>query len=211
MTSQNRSTSMDMATRALPPSAWPPETEISGASKSVTVIPEVSCPAVSTCTRAGTSPNRSGRATQATAHTSCTGGPAPRGDDPPRPPREEGSLTDLYWSSAGSSSSVPNAPSSRIRPRTAALAPVFMVTSSPSSITIQPARKTAAAASGSAQMLYSAAGVVLPRPADPPMITNCRTQSASRGSRLTASAMLVSGPVATRVISPGAARTVSMM
>jgi len=43
------------------------------------------------------------------------------------------------------------------------------------------------------------------------MITNCRTQSASRGSRFTASAMLVSGPVATSVIWPGAARTVSVM
>ncbi len=60
-------------------------------------------------------------------------------------------------------------------------------------------------------MLYSAAGVTLPRPADPPMITNSRTQSASRGSRLTASAIFVSGPVATSVISPRAAPTVSMM
>jgi hypothetical protein len=60
-------------------------------------------------------------------------------------------------------------------------------------------------------MLYSAAGVVLPRPDEPPMITNSRTQSASRGSFRTASAMLVSGPVATSVISPGSARTVSTM
>ena len=78
-------------------------------------------------------------------------------------------------------------------------------------VTVHPARNTTAAASGSAQMLYSAAGVTLPRPADPPMITNSRTQSASRGSRRTASAMLVSGPVATSVISPGAAPTTSMM
>ena len=76
--------------------------------------------------------------------------------------------------------------------------------------TVQPARNTIAAASGSAHMLYSAAGVALPRPADPPMITKPRTQSASRGSFRAASAMLVSGPVATSVISPGAARTVSI-
>ena len=87
---------------------------------------------------------------------------------------------------------MPSRPSSLIRRSTAAVAPVRMVTSSPSMVTVQPARNTAAAASGSAQMLYSAAGVTLPRPADPPMITNWRTQSASRGSRCTASAMLVS-------------------
>src|SRR6516225_3387445 len=105
VSSQKPLTSMDIAIRALPPSAWP------GTSKSATVIPEVSCPAVSTWTRAGTSLNSSGAATQATAHTSCTGGPASRGDDPashaacgggPTPPRDEnGSLTDLYWSRAG--------------------------------------------------------------------------------------------------------------
>ena len=68
-----------------------------------------------------------------------------------------------------------------------------------------------AAASGSAQMLYSAAGFTLPRPAEPPMITKSRTHSGSRGSRRTASAMLVSGPVATSVISPGAAAISAMM
>ena len=68
-----------------------------------------------------------------------------------------------------------------------------------------------AAASGSAQMLNSAAGVTLPREAEPPMITKSRTQVASRGSRRSASPMLVSGPVATSVISPGAAAMVSMM
>ena len=59
-------------------------------------------------------------------------------------------------------------------------------------------------------MLNSAAGVTLPRAADPPMMTKSRTQPASRGSRRTASAMLVSGPVAIRVISPGAAPMVSI-
>src|SRR5579862_9702275 len=189
VSSQNPATSISIATRALPS---PP------APNSVTVIPEVSRPVVSTCTRAGTSPNTSGCATQATAHTSCTGGP-------PESP------TDRYCSRAGSSSPAPSGPSSRIRCSTAAEAPVRWVTSSPSMITGQPAPNTIAAASGSAHMLYSAAGVVLPRPDDPPMITKSRTHPDSRGSRRTASAMLVSGPVATRVTSPGSARTVSMM
>jgi len=161
-------------------------------------MPAVSCPATSTCTRAGTSVNSSGAVTQATAQTSCTGGPA-------------GSRTDRYCARAGSSNSLPSGPRSAIRCCTAAVALVRRVTSNPSMVTVQPARNTAAAASGSAQMLYSAAGVTLPRLAEPPMITKAWTQSASRGSRRTASAMLVRGPVATSVISPGAARTVSMM
>src|SRR5215472_12974390 len=78
-------------------------------------------------------------------------------------------------------------------------------------VTRHPAANTIAAASGSVRMLYSAAGVVFPRPADPPMITKSATWLASAGCRRTASAMLVSGPVATRVISPGAAATVSMI
>jgi hypothetical protein len=60
-------------------------------------------------------------------------------------------------------------------------------------------------------MLNSAAGVTLPRPAEPPMITKSLTQVARRGSRRSASPMLVSGPVATSVISPGAAPAVPMM
>ena len=43
------------------------------------------------------------------------------------------------------------------------------------------------------------------------MITRSRAHSTMRGSRRTARAMLVSGPTATSVISPGAARRVSMM
>ncbi len=84
------------------------------------------------------------------------------------------------------------------------------VTSSPIIRTVHPARKTIAAASGSAQMLNSAAWLTLPRLAEPPMITKSLTQLASRGSRLSASPMLVSGPVATSVISPRAAPMVSM-
>ena len=56
-------------------------------------------------------------------------------------------------------------------------------------------RKTARAASGSTQMLYSAAGVTLPsQQGAPPITTQRPIRSASFGSRLSASAMLVSGP-----------------
>ena len=66
-------------------------------------------------------------------------------------------------------------------------------------------RKTARAASGSTQMLYSAAGVTLPSHAGAPPITTQRPiRAASSGSRSSASAMLVSGPSVTRV-RPGSA------
>ena len=57
-----------------------------------------------------------------------------------------------------------------------------------------------AAASGSAAMLNSAAGVTFPRPDEPPMMTKSLTWLTSFGWRCTASAMFVSGPVATSVI-----------
>src|SRR6202021_2979620 len=61
-------------------------------------------------------------------------------------------------------------------------------------------RKTARAASGSTQMLYSAAGVTLPsQQGAPPITTHRPTRSASLGSRLSASAILVSGPSVTKV------------
>ena len=61
-------------------------------------------------------------------------------------------------------------------------------------------RKTARAASGSTQMLYSAAGVTLPsQQGAPPITTQRPIRSASLGSRLSASATLVSGPSVTRV------------
>ena len=61
-------------------------------------------------------------------------------------------------------------------------------------------RKTARAASGSTQMLYSAAGVTLPsQQGAPPITTQRPIRSASFGSRLSASATLVSGPSVTRV------------
>ena len=112
-----------------------------------------------------------------------------------------------YCARAGSSSREPSSPSARIRSWTASVARASSVTSSP--IIRTPfghgAPNTIAAASGSAQMLNSAAGVTLPREAEPPMITKSLTHDASRGSRRSASPMLVSGPVATSVISPGAA------
>ncbi len=98
-----------------------------------------------------------------------------------------------------------------MRSWTAAVARASSVTSSPIIRTVHPAPKTIAAASGSAQILNSAAWFTLPRDAEPPMITKSLTQDASRGSRRSASPMLVSGPVATSVISPGAAPMVSMM
>ena len=77
-------------------------------------------------------------------------------------------------------------------------------------VTVQPAPNTIAAASGSAAMLNSAAGVTLPRPAEPPMITKSLTCVTSSGSCRTASAILVSGPTAISVISPGAALIVAV-
>src|SRR5260370_37396541 len=59
---------MATATRALLSAAL--------AVKSVTVIPVVNRPAVSTSTRAGAQVSRPGAATAATAQTSCTAGPS---------------------------------------------------------------------------------------------------------------------------------------
>ena len=76
-----------------------------------------------------------------------------------------------------------------------------------------PARKTASAACGSAKMLNSAAGVVLP-PSDhaPPMATIRATRSQTSGARANAMAMLVIGPSAQSVTDPsGSARSVSTM
>ena len=135
----------------------------------------------------------------AIAHTSCTGG------------SPVVSSESRYCASAGSSSCEPSEPSERMRSWTAAVARARSVTSSPIIRTVHPEEKTIAAASGSAQMLNSAAWFMLPRDAEPPMITKSLTQVASRGSRRSASPILVSGPVATSVISPGAAPMVSMM
>jgi hypothetical protein len=86
-----------------------------------------------------------GSVTDTTAHTSCTGGsPAVL-------------FESAYCDSAGSSSSDPSFRSDRIRSCTAAVARARSVTSRPIIRTVQPAANTMAAASGSAQMLYSAA------------------------------------------------------
>src|ERR1700722_11461597 len=70
---------------------------------------------------------------------------------------------------------------------------------------------TIRAASGSTQMLYSAAGVTLPSQQGlPPITTQRLTLAAMDGSLDTANATLVSGPSVTRT-SPGLASTVSMM
>ena len=73
----------------------------------------------------------------------------------------------------------------------------WCVTSSPTIVTSSPLAKTRCAASGSAQMLNSAAGVTLPSAIAPP-ISTIRSGFAS-GWRASRSATFVSGPVATSV------------
>src|SRR6516162_1830637 len=136
---QKRSTSISVATSAF---------GLLEGEKSVTVIPDVSRPVVSTCTDAGVYVNTDGATTDTTAHTSCTAG-APV------------VCESAYRPSAGSSSSAPSAPNSRIRSCTAAVARARSVTSSPIIRTVHPAPNTIDAASGSAQMLYSAAWFTL--------------------------------------------------
>ena len=61
-------------------------------------------------------------------------------------------------------------------------------------------------------MLNSLVAFQLPTCTPPPMNTTSRTRGTIRGSIRAASAMLVSGPVGTSVISPGSdAITVSMI
>ena len=66
-----------------------------------------------------------------------------------------------------------------------------------------PDSKTIAAASGSAQMLNSAAAVVLPAPSEPPISEIAATRSWRAGAERRSRAMLVSGPVATSVTGLG--------
>ncbi len=77
------------------------------------------------------------------------------------------------------------------------------VTSRPTIVTGRPLSKTRRAASGSHQMLNSAAGVTLPRPIAPPISTIRLTLDAGRGWRASSSATFVSGPVATSVTGSG--------
>ena len=75
---------------------------------------------------------------------------------------------------------------------------------------LKPASKTLAAASGSAQMLNSADGVMFPTSWPPPMMISCGTHSANFGSWATAAAMFVSGPIGISVIGSVAVRYVSI-
>src|SRR5207245_11060548 len=69
----------------------------------------------------------------------------------------------------------------------------------PTNSTGSPLRKTIRAASGSHQMLYSAAGVTLPsQHGAPPMITQRPTLEAMPGLRCKAKAMFVRGPRVTK-------------
>ena len=71
------------------------------------------------------------------------------------------------------------------------------MTSRPIIVTSRPDAKTRAAASGSAQMLNSAAGVMFPSAIAPPM----STIRAGRMPRSSASATFVSGPTGTSTVS----------
>ena len=74
----------------------------------------------------------------------------------------------------------------------------WCVTSRPIIVTSSPLAKTRCAASGSAQMLNSAAGVTLPSPIAPPIRT-IRSRPRRRGGARAGSATFVSGPVGTSV------------
>ena len=80
------------------------------------------------------------------------------------------------------------------------------VTSSPIMVRSIPLANTRAAASGSAQMLNSAAGVTLPSAIAPPMSTIRSSRSATSGWRASSSPTFVSGPVGTRT-TPGSIRS----
>ena len=74
-----------------------------------------------------------------------------------------------------------------------------------------PDSKTIAAASGSAQMLNSAAAVVLPAPSEPPISEIAAIRSWSAGAARRSRAMLVSGPVATSVTGSAASRSSALI
>ena len=74
-----------------------------------------------------------------------------------------------------------------------------------------PLSNTAAAASTSQAMLNSAAGDQFPVVVEPPMTVISRIQRRSRGSRLIAIAMLVSGPMVARISSSLCRSAIAMM
>ena len=99
----------------------------------------------------------------------------------------------------------PTRPARRAAPRRAAsVTSAWCVTSRPIIVTSIPLSNTRRAASGSAQMLNSAAGVRLPSPIEPP-ISTIRSGRAS-GCSASRSATFVSGPVGTSVSAPSRAR-----
>ena len=79
--------------------------------------------------------------------------------------------------------------------RRSAVTSAWCVTSRPTIVTSIPLWKTACAASGSAQMLNSAAGVMLPSAMAPPMSTISPSRAAASGCCASSRATLVSGPV----------------
>ena len=90
-------------------------------------------------------------------------------------------------------------PRSSSRAMSAGRTSAWWVTSSPDIRIGIPDSKTIAAASGSAQMLNSAAAVVLPAPSEPPISEIAAIRSWSAGAARRSRAMFVSGPVATSV------------
>src|SRR5882757_1073663 len=88
---------------------------------------------------------------------------------------------------------------------------VLSPTSRPTMVSGQPAWNTICAASGSLAMFASAAAFTFPPVIEPPMITTSFTSGTIEGSFSIASAILVSGPIGTSVISWGLACTISMI
>ena len=88
--------------------------------------------------------------------------------------------------------------SMRICSRRSGVAITCRVTLRPIILIGMPLVKTTCAASGSHQMLNSAAGVTLPKVSEPPMSAICLMRCGSVGSLKSAEATFVSGPIGTR-------------
>ena len=95
---------------------------------------------------------------------------------------------------------------------TSGVARAWWVTSSPTIVSGHASLKTMCGGLGVDDDVELAVALQLPTCTPPPISTTSRTRGTMRGSMRTASAMLVSAPVGTSVISPGsAAMIVSMM
>ena len=88
-------------------------------------------------------------------------------------------------------------PRARICARRSGVAATWRVTLRPIILIGMPLVKTTCAASGSHQILNSAAGVELPKVSEPPIRLICLTRVDSEESRCSAVAMLVRGPIGT--------------